>query len=300
MNTLTTGGTGLVGSCLQVGLKPTRKELDLNSYDQLSQYIEKNNIDKIIHCAAKVGGVKANFDYMFDFFEENINLNLNILKACKQYNLNKSIFILSTCIYPAEAPLPLKEEYINNGEPHFTNFGYAYAKRILEIGSRALEKQYSIQTSCLIPTNIYGKHDNYNLETSHVLPALIHKCFLALKNNTDFVVWGSGKPEREFIFAEDFARIIEQTINLNNAPRVFIVSDSTSIAIKDLVYLIADVFKFKNNIIFDTSKPEGILKKPTDNTEFKKAFPNFKFTPLQEGLEKTINFFQENYNTLRK
>jgi GDP-L-fucose synthase len=300
MNTLITGGSGLVGSCLKNGLKPTHKDLNLFSYEQLESYIAQNNINKIIHCAAKVGGVKANQDYLFDFFEQNLNINLNILKACKKYKLNNSVFILSTCIYPSNTLLPLKEEYINLGEPHFTNFGYAYAKRILEIGSRALKKQCNIKTSCLIPTNIYGKNDNYNLETSHVLPALIHKCYLAQKNNTDFTVWGTGKPEREFILADDFAKILELTLNTQNIPPSMIVSNSQPVSIKDLVYTIADLFKFKNKIIFDITKPEGILKKPTDNTLFKKTFPNFKFTPLEKGLQETILYFQENYNIIRK
>lgn len=297
---LITGGAGLVGSCINFGKKPTKKDLNILDLNSLYEFIEKNNIKKIIHCAARVGGVKANNDLTFDFFYDNILMNINILKSIEKYNIIKCIQILSTCIFPENASLPLKETHIHNGEPHFTNFGYAYAKRMLEVGSRALKKQKGNKYCCLIPTNIYGKNDNYNLESSHVIPALIHKCYLAKINNTKFEVWGSGKPEREFIFAEDFAKIISHFVSKEDLPGMVIVSNGISIRIDEIVGEIVKIMKFKGKVIFDSSKPEGIHKKPTDTTLFKTIMPEFKFTPLNEGLDYTIEYFIKNYNTIRK
>lgn len=297
---LVTGGAGLVGSCINFGKKPTRKELDVCDFSSLCKFIEENNIKRVVHCAARVGGVKANNDFVFDFFYENISMNINILKAVQKYNILNTIQILSTCVFPEYANLPLKETYIHNGEPHPTNFGYAYAKRMLEVGSRAIKRQNGNKYCCLIPTNIYGKNDNYNLESSHVVPALIHKCYLAKVNNTKFEVWGSGKPEREFIFAEDFAKIIELSINKNDMPGMVMVSNGISIKIEDVVGEIVKLMKFKGKVVFDSSKPEGILKKPTDCILFKTIFPEFTFTPIDEGLDATIEYFIKNYKNIRK
>lgn len=301
MNTLVTGGHGLLGSALQFGIKPKREELDVLNYSDLCSFIEKNNIQSIVHAAAKVGGVKANTDYLFDFFSDNIQMGLNIMNACKKYNISKSIYVISTCAFPANAPLPLVEDYLHNGEPHFTNFGYAYAKRMLEVGSRSLKSQYGISSCCLIPCNLYGENDNYDLQNGHVIPSLIHKCYLAKNNNTAFEIWGSGNAEREFLYVNDFANIIQKIQKENiNIDDPLIVSPDTSYKISEVVEVIVDKLNFKGNVVFNSDKPEGILKKNTDSTKFKKYFPDFKFTNLEEGLEKTIQFFVENYSTIRK
>jgi GDP-L-fucose synthase len=175
MNTLITGGYGLLGSSLNFGIKPKKEELDLLDYSKLCNFIENNKINSIIHAAARVGGVKSNTDYIFDFFSENTQMSLNVMNACKRYNIKKSIYIISTCAFPSESPLPLKEEYLHIGEPHFTNYGYAYSKRMLEVGSRSLRQQYGLNSFCLIPCNLYGENDSYNLKNGHVIPSLIHK-----------------------------------------------------------------------------------------------------------------------------
>ena len=200
VNTLITGGKGLLGSALNMGHKPGREELDVLSYDNLAKYISNNNIDSVVHSAAKVGGVKANTDFVYDFFADNMMMNINVMNACKNHNIKKSIFIVSTCAFPASSSLPLREEYLHLGEPHHTNFGYAYAKRMLEVGSRALRQQYGLSSSCIIPCNLYGENDNYDIVNGHVIPSLIHKCWIAKKNNQSLEIWGSGKAEREFIY----------------------------------------------------------------------------------------------------
>ena len=301
-NTLITGASGLLGSQISLtnSLKPSSKALNLLEYEQLNDYILKYNVKKIIHCAAMVGGINANYTKMYDFFSNNMIMNTNILRACKEHNLNKSIFILSTCILPANASFPYTENILHDGEPHHTNYGYAYSKRMLEVGSRSLKQQYGIETYCLIPCNLYGPKDNYNLLDGHVIPSLIHRCYLAKQNKQDFIVWGSGNPEREFMFANDLAQIIEK-INENEMayPHTMIVSPEKAFKIKDIVNIIAEKMNFSGNIIFDTTKSDGILKKPTDTTLFKKYLPNFNWTELNYGLDITVKYFLRNYPKIR-
>ncbi len=301
MNTLITGGSGLLGSSIEFGFKPTRQQLDLLKYEQLVDYVNNNNIDSLVHAAAKVGGVKANTDFVYDFFADNISMNINVQNICKEFKIKKSIFIISTCAFPSNASLPLKESYLHNGEPHETNFGYAYSKRMLEVGSRALKKQYGVNSLCVIPCNLYGENDNYNLQNGHVIPSLIHKCYLAKLNNTDFEIWGSGKAEREFIYVKDFSNIITQIFNKNlDIHETMIVSPETTFTIEQIVDIIVKKIKFDGNVIFDKTKPEGILKKNSSNEIFRKHFSNFQFTSIDEGLEATIEYFIQNYNSLRK
>lgn len=301
MNTLITGGHGLLGSSINFGFRPSRQELDILNYKKLCDYIEKNNINSIVHSAARVGGVKSNSDFVFDFFSDNMVMNLNVMNCCKKYNILKTIFIISTCAFPSNAPLPLKEEYLHGGEPHETNFGYAYSKRMLEVGSRSLKKQYAISSTCLIPCNLYGENDNYNLDNGHVIPSLIHKCYLSKINNIPFEIWGSGKAEREFLYIKDFSSIIEKIYNKNiEIDETVIISPNNVYSIEEIVEIIVDKLKFDGKVIFDKTKPEGIMKKNSDNSKFKKYFPEFKFTSLDEGLEYTVEYFLKNYDLLRK
>lgn len=294
--TLITGGSGLLGSCLVGGKKPSRAELDLLDYSSLKNFVTTNNINSIVHCAAKVGGVAGNNHNMLEYFSDNLSINANVIRCCKETNIKKSIFILSTCVFPKNAANPITEQMLHDGEPHETNYGYAYSKRMLEVGSRCLPNSI-----CLIPCNLYGLNDNYNLENGHVIPSLIHKCYLAKKNNTDFIIWGSGEAEREFMFAKDFSNIILDIISNNfNYPKLMIVSPGIPVTIKKLAETIADLMEYKGKIIFDNTKLEGIKKKNTSNEMFKNYFPTFKFTKLQTGLRETIDWFVANYEVARK
>ena len=305
MSVLITGGAGLLGSHLNIkdSYKPSSKELNLLNYSELQRFIETNNIKKIVHCAALVGGVHANKSKIYDFFNLNLQMNLNVINACKMFNLHNSVFILSTCILPANGPFPLTEEMLHDGEPHYTNYGYAYAKRMLEVGARCMLEQYGTKTTCIIPCNFYGAHDNHDLEYGHVIPSLIHKCYLAIKNNTDLVVWGSGKPEREFIYVKDLAYIVEQLIDTGDKidyPQSMIISPNKSYSIESITELIVQKMNFKGNVIFDKTKPDGILKKPTSNALFTKYFPNYNCAPLEYGLDASIEDFTVNYPNVRK
>lgn len=295
-NTLITGGSGLLGSCLHFGKKPTRSELDVMEYNQLKDYVLSNNIKQIVHCAAKVGGVAGNSNNMLDYFSDNLVINSNIIRCCKETNIERSIFVLSTCVFPKNVSNPILEKTLHEGEPHETNYGYAYSKRMLEVASRCLPNSI-----CLIPCNLYGLNDNYNLDNGHVIPSLIHKCYLAKQNNTDFVIWGSGEAEREFMFADDFGRVITEIIcNQNEYPKSIIVSPGYCLTIKELALIIAELMEFKGNIVFDTTKLEGIKKKNTSNEVFKQSFPMFQFTDIHAGLKQTVDWFVSNYNNVRK
>ena len=300
-NILITGGSGLLGSEINIknALKPSSQELNLLDYCSLRRYIQLNKITKIIHCAAKVGGVEANRKKNFTFFHDNLQMNANILKACEEFQLDKSIFILSTCVFPQEN-FPYTEEALHQGEPHPTNFGYAYGKRMLEVGSRALYEQYGLRTMCLIPCNLYGKNDNYNVVDGHVIPGLIHKCFQAQKNYSNFSVWGNGNALREFMYVEDLARIIERIEStVGKLPSKMIISPGKEHSIREVVQLIAKKFKFNGNIVFDETMPNGILRKPSDNTIFRNYFPDFEFTDLEKGINDTINWFTAKYPQVR-
>ena len=300
MSVLITGGSVLLGSHLNIkdSYKPSSKELNLLNYSELERFIETNNIKKIVHCAALVGGVHANESKMYDFFNLNLQINMNIINACKIFNLQNSVFILSTCILPAKGPFPLNEQMLHDGEPHYTNYGYAYAKRMLEVGARCMLKQYGTKIMCIIPCNFYGANDNYDIEYGHVIPSLIHKCYLAIKNNTDLIIWGSGICEREFINVKDLAYVIEQLTNTGDKidyPSSMIVSTNKSYSIESLTKLIVQKMNFKGNVIFDKTKPSGILKKPTDISLFMKYFPNYNYISLEDGLDFSIDYFTKNY-----
>lgn len=302
MNRLITGGLGLIGSEIpeEWGRKPPRRELDLLNYPQLSSYIGGRDVTEIVHLAAKVGGVKANHEQVLDFFSENLTINANIVRACKQQGIRKATFMLSTCVFPSDVEYPVHEGMLHHGEPHYTNYGYAYAKRMLEVGARAL-RTAGIQARCIIPCNIYGKNDNYDLDSGHVIPSLIHKCYLAMRDGTPFHVWGSGKAEREFIYAPDIARAIMAIHDdPRDIPNLMIVSPSEEHSIKSIVEIIAECFDFDGEIVFDTTKPEGILRKPTNNSRFTHYYPDFKFTPIRDGIAETCDHVRRHYESIRK
>jgi GDP-L-fucose synthase len=169
-----------------------------------------------------------------------------------------------------------------------------------DIQIRAYREQYGINYTSVIPTNIYGPNDNFSLEQGHVMPMLIHKLYKAQRDNTDFIVWGSGKPLREFIYSKDIAILAKWAVENYNESEPIIFSTSEEISIKDIVDLLVQEFNFKGNIIFDTTKPEGQFRKPSDNSKLKSYLPDFKFTPIEQGIKETVNWFIENYDTTRK
>ena len=198
--TIVTGGTGLVGSAINTGVKLSSKDVDLRDWKSTLSLFEDYKPKNVIHSAARVGGLGGNMNYKGEFYYDNIMMNTNVLEASRRVGVKKVVSFLSTCVFPDDVEYPLTEKKIHLGEPHSSNYPYAYAKRMLDIQSRAYKEQYGVNYISVIPTNIYGPKDNFSIDNGHVIPSLIHKCYLAKKLNTDFVVWGSGKPLREFIY----------------------------------------------------------------------------------------------------
>jgi len=227
-------------------------------------------------------------------------INTNVIESARKVGVENLVCFLSTCVFPDNIEYPLTEKKIHLGEPHSSNYPYAYAKRMADIQIRAYREQYGLNYKSVIPTNIYGSNDNFSLEHGHVIPMLIHKLFLAKETKTDFIVWGSGKPLREFIYAKDVARLSEWVLYNYNESEPIILSPSSEISIRDLVDLLVNYFNFKGKVIFDDSKPDGQFRKPSDNNKLMSYLPDFKFTPIEEGLKETVEWFIENYTYARK
>jgi len=298
---LVTGGNGLVGSEF-IGdqyYKPSSKQYDLIDKDQTYRLMLKG-FDSIIHCAAKVGGVGANMNYKGEFFYNNIMMNTNVIEGARLSGVKNLVAFLSTCVFPDKVDYPLTEKKIHLGEPHFSNNAYAYAKRMTDVQIRVYKEQYGLNYKSVIPTNIYGPNDNYNIDNGHVIPSLIHKCYLARENKTPFMIWGSGKPLREFIFSRDVAKLTEWVLDNYEENEPIILSTSEEISIQEIVNMIIEIMNFKGEVIFDSLKPDGQFRKPSDNSKIKHYLPDFKFTPIYEGLKETIEYFENNYSIVRK
>jgi GDP-L-fucose synthase len=299
---LITGGSGLVGSQF-VGdeyIKPTSKDFNLIDSTQTNDMLLNGGINSLIHCAAKVGGLGSNMNYKGEFFYQNIMMNTNVIESARINGVENLVVFLSTCVFPDNVEYPLTEKKIHLGPPHFSNDAYAYSKRMADIQVRAYKEQYGLNYKCVIPTNIYGINDNFNLENGHVIPSLIHKCYLAKKNNTTFEIWGSGKPLREFIYNKDVAKLTEWVLNNYTESEPIILSTSKEVSIKEVVDIIVEIMNFKGEVIFNTSKPDGQFRKPSDNSKIKSYLPDFEFTSLYDGLKETIIWFEKNYNNIRK
>jgi len=296
---LVTGGNGLVGSSITSDVK-IGKEYDLRNIEDTNKMFEHHKPTHIIHCAGKVGGLGGNMKYKGEYFYDNIMINTNVIESARKVGVENLVCFLSTCVFPDNIEYPLTEKKIHLGEPHSSNYPYAYAKRMADIQIRAYREQYGLNYKSVIPTNIYGSNDNFSLEHGHVIPMLIHKLFLAKETKTDFTVWGSGKPLREFIYVKDVARLSEWVLNNYNESEPIILSPSFEISIRDLVDLLVNYFNFKGKVIFDDSKPDGQFRKPSDNSKLMSYLPDFKFTPIEEGLKETVEWFIENYTYARK
>jgi GDP-L-fucose synthase len=296
---LVTGGNGLVGSAINSDVKIGR-EFDLRKPDICDSVFEINKPSHVIHCAGKVGGIGGNMNYKGQFFYDNIMINTNVIESCRKFEVEKLLAFLSTCIFPDKVEYPLNESKIHLGSPHTSNDAYAYAKRMADVQIRAYREEYGVKYTSAIPTNIYGPNDNFSLEQGHVIPMLMHKLYLAQRDNTDFIVWGSGKPLREFIFSKDIAKLSEWAVYNYEENEPIIFSNSIEISIKELVDLLVSEFNFKGKVLFDTSKPDGQFRKPSDNSKLKSYLPDFKFTPIEEGIKETVNWFMNNYENIKK
>jgi len=332
---LVTGGSGLVGSALRhicgAELKyrfifASSRDCDLTDYEATLRYFRTIAPAAVIHLAAAVGGLFKNMRCKVDMFETNVRINMNVLRVCHQLGIAKVVSCLSTCIFPDDKTNThqINEAMLHAGPPHSSNDAYAYAKRMLEVQSRCYREQYGRNFVCVIPTNIYGPHDNFHLDDAHVIPALIHKCYLAKQQGVPLVVAGSGAPLRQFIHSRDLAHLLIWTLEHYDATSddlsdiavagavagdvagagtlIISVDPGDEISIAQVVQHIADAIGFDNDIVYDTAKADGQLKKTADNSKFKRLYGDtkFTFTPIRQGLRETVQWFIQNYNDARK
>ncbi len=308
MIVLVTGGSGLIGKAIE-SIKEhydynfiflSSSDCDLTDFNRTKELFNEIKPDYVIHLAANVGGLFKNMNQKVDMFEKNLLINYNIIKCCHDFKIKKLISCLSTCIFPNDTTYPINESMLHNGAPHNSNDAYSYAKRMIEVHSKTYREQYNDNFVCVIPTNIYGEYDNFSLEDGHVVPALIHKCYLAKQNNEPFVVFGSGKPLRQFIYSTDLAKLILWVLeNYSGEPIILSTNESDEVSIKNVAELIAKEFNY-DNIKFDTSKSDGQFKKTADNTKLIDLYGEFKFTTIEEGIKKSVNWFMNNYKIARK
>jgi GDP-L-fucose synthase len=223
--------------------------------NQTIAIFEKYKPTHCVHLAAFVGGLFKNMKYRVEFWRYNTAMNDNVMHCCHKYNVQKLVSCLSTCIFPDKTTYPIDETMIHNGPPHMSNEPYAYAKRMIDVQNRAYNSEYGCNFTSVVPTNIYGPHDNWNLEDSHVIPGLIHKCYLAKKNNTDFTVFGTGKPLRQFIYSHDLAKLFVWTLrNYNEVdPIILSVDEATEVSIKEVVEEIVRAMDFTGNFCTSSS-----------------------------------------------
>ena len=311
---LVTGGTGLVGSAIKKVSEINKeykfiflssKDCNLEDYNKTFNMFKEHKPKYVIHLAAKVGGLFKNMNHKVEMFESNMMINMNVLKCCYKFNVKKCISCLSTCIFPDKTSYPINESMLHNGAPHSSNDAYAYAKRMIEVLSESYNQQYKTNFSCIIPTNIYGPHDNYHLEDAHVVPALIHKAYIAKQNNDSLKVRGSGTPLRQFIYSEDLAKLILWYLLETESKDTIILSvgEEDEVSIGN----VASIISKENNIDIEFQKEysDGQFKKTADNRKLIKMYKettgeDFKFTPIDIGLKKSIKWFNDNFNNCRK
>ena len=308
------GHKGMVGkairkSLLKNGYKnlllPDREELDLLNNKAVEGWFRTNKPDVVILAAAKVGGIEANKKYTGDFILENLKIQTNVIENAWKNGVNRLIFLGSSCIYPKFANQPLKEEYLLNGSLEKTNESYAIAKIAGIKLCSALNKQYGFDAISLMPTNLYGPGDNYHLENSHVMPALIRKFYEAkTKNLPEVICWGSGSPKREFLYVNDLAEaciFVLEKISVKNKllkeenyqdDMLINIGTGVDISIKKLAEKIALELDYRGKIIWDTSKPDGTPRKLLDISKILKLGWEAK-TPLEEGIKLTIKHFKK-------
>ena len=224
------------------------------------------------------------------------------MECCRINKVKKLVSMLSTCIFPDKTSYPIDETMLHDGPPHPSNEGYALAKRLIDTMSRAYAEQYGCNFTSIIPTNIFGPNDNFSIENGHVIPGLIHKCYIAKKDDTPFTIWGSGTPLRQFIYSLDLAELSVWVMREYHSPDPITLSvdESHEVSIKDVALSVAKAMKFDGEVIFDTSKADGQFKKTACNKKLRSFRPDYKFTTMDEGIQKAVDWFVVNYESARK
>lgn len=300
---LVTGGHGFLGSHVVDRLKeheaeviaPTHKQYDLIDGDQIRKMYDENQADIVIHLAATVGGIGANREHPGKFFYENLMMGVQLLHEAYKHNIPKFVAIGTVCSYPKYTPIPFKEEDLWKGYPEETNAPYGLAKKMMLVQSQGYREEYGYNSIFLLPVNQYGPRDNFDLQSSHVIPALIRKCIEAKDSGAGHIeAWGDGSPTREFLYVDDTVDGILLATERYNKSEAVNLGSSHEISIKDLTELIAEQTGFEGDIRWDTSKPNGQPRRKLDTTRAKEEFGFEAKTTFEEGLRKTIEWYKQN------
>lgn len=306
---LVLGSSGLVGSSLIQELKsqgysnilaPRRSELDLFAQQAVIDYFKQHSPEYVFLAAARVGGIHANNTYRADFLFENLQIQNNIYLAMKVTPVERFCFLGSSCIYPKQAPQPIKESYLLTDSLEPTNEPYAIAKIAGLKLAETFREQYDSPYFAVMPCNLYGPKDNFHLENSHVIPGLMRRMKEARENeDKEFSIWGSGKPKREFLFVEDLASILVRLMAQEDLPPVLVnIGKGEDISIGELAEMIKEIVGFKGELVFDSSRPDGTMRKVLD-TSLMKSLGMEATTSLQSGLQKTYDWYSEHCSTSR-
>jgi GDP-L-fucose synthase len=302
------GHRGMVGSAVWRALEKngytnligrTSKELDLKNQKSVFNFFKQEKPEAVIDAAARVGGILANNDFPYQFLMENMQIQNNLIDSALKSGIEKFIFLGSSCIYPKFAPQPLKEEYLLTNSLEPTNEWYAIAKITGVKACQAIRKQFNKEYVSLMPTNLYGTHDNFDLQTSHVLPAMLRKFHEAKLNRAPVKLWGSGTPMREFLFVDDMAEAVVYALENKLPEYLYNVGSGKDITIKELAETIQKVTGHEGEIIWDSEKPDGTPRKLMDVSKMKEMGWSYS-TELEEGIEKTYAWFLDNIENIKE
>ena len=301
---MVTGGAGFLGTVVVQKLRrrgcttiivPRREEYDLRDRDQIVILLEKHRPDIVIHLAAIVGGIGANRENPGSFFYDNAIMGIELMEYARRHGVGKFVALGTICAYPKFSPIPFREADLWNGYPEETNAPYGLAKKMMLVQAQAYRQQYGYNAIYLLPVNLYGPADNFNPKSSHVIPALIKKCFDALDARQDeIVVWGDGSPTREFLYVDDAAEGIVLATEHYDKPDPVNLGSGTEISIKSLVSIIAGHVGFKGKITWDTTKPNGQPRRCLDVSRAEKEFGFRAKMTFEEGLKKSIEWYRKN------
>jgi nucleoside-diphosphate-sugar epimerase len=306
-----TGGVGFLGSHLVEQLRsrsddvdifiPRSNEYDLREKSAIERAFKDSGADTVVHLAATVGGIGANAENPGRYFYDNAVMGIELIEQARQFGVSKMTVLGTICSYPNHTPIPFSEEDLYDGYPEETNAPYGIAKKTLLTQSRAYRKQWGFNSIYLLPVNLYGPRDDFDLETSHVIPAIIRKAIEARERGDDSITaWGTGEPTREFLYVKDAAEgILDATERYDSSDPVNLGS-GMEISIRELVKLIADLAGFDGSINWDTSKPDGQPRRRLDTSRAKACFDWEASTPFREGLQRTIDWYETHREQLHE
>jgi GDP-L-fucose synthase len=300
---LVTGGAGFLGTYVvrtirdqgcQAVIVPRSREFDLREQATIIRLLEQVRPDVVLHLAATVGGIGANRGHPGQFFYDNAIMGLQLMEQARRLDVDKLVVMGTVCAYPKFMQVPFQEADLWNGYPEETNAPYGLAKKMLLVQAQAYRQEYGFNAIYLLPVNLYGPGDNFDPETSHVIPALIRKCLEAVEGGQDeVVVWGTGQASREFLYVEDAAEAIVLATEHYDDPEPVNLGSGREISIKELVELIAELTGFKGRLVWDTTKPDGQPRRCLDTTRAERAFGFRARTDFREGLKRTIEWYKQ-------